>query len=150
LREQWAGLFQRFLQEQSRAKEVELVTSLEATTGTLNELVKYLTEERRNKDAAIEGILLPNHPIFQQLRRLLKITYRVFFTTKAEMEAWLKVRSFVNVEKTSWDDPKFAEWMTNDSSNNSYDLLKIATSLFAHDGRLKVLTPDQWSEEWLL
>jgi hypothetical protein len=150
LREQWAGLFQRYLQEQSRAKEVELVTSLEATSGTLNQLVKYLTEERRNKDTAIQGILLTNHPVFQQLRKILGVTYRVFFTTRPEMEAWLKARSFVPIDKSYWDDQKIAEWRKDDASSGGYDLLKISTSLFASDGRLKVLMPEQWREEWVL
>jgi hypothetical protein len=47
LREQWAGLFQRLLQEQVRRQEVQVIKTLESTAQTLNDLVTYLTEERR-------------------------------------------------------------------------------------------------------
>jgi hypothetical protein len=41
LKEQWAGLFQRYLQEQNRLKEVALVESMSSTAQTLNQLVTF-------------------------------------------------------------------------------------------------------------
>jgi hypothetical protein len=48
LREQWSGLFQRFLQEQNRAKEVQVIQQLQETAQTLDKLVTYLASENRN------------------------------------------------------------------------------------------------------
>src|SRR5579863_2840187 len=62
LRDQWAGLFQRFLQEQNRIKEINLLKGIEGTAKTLNQLVNFLTEERKDSDSAIRDILLSNHP----------------------------------------------------------------------------------------
>jgi hypothetical protein len=64
LRAQWSGLFQRFLQEQSTLREYRLLQNIQSTATTLDQLVKFLTDERRNRDDAIKDILLLNHPAF--------------------------------------------------------------------------------------
>jgi Domain of unknown function (DUF4062) len=145
LREQWAGLFQRSLQEQERRGEMNLMQDMQNTTRTLNELVKYLTEERKKGDDTIQSILLTNHPAFQQLRELLSVPYRVFFTTKNEFNVWVTNRSFNPVEQKRWDDPEHAEWFRRKDSA----LLKVATTLFDEAGRLRVFTDADWNEEWI-
>ena len=143
LKAQWAGLFQRFLQRQSRSKEIRLVQSMEATANTLDQLVAFLTEERRSQDRAIQDILLSNHPAFQKLRSLTGTPYRVFFTNHDELTAWLRARSYSAVSEEQWDDPKYEEWIKNN------DLLKILTDIFDEDGKLKVYTGEEWSEDWI-
>lgn len=102
LREQWAGMFQRFLQNQERGKEVQIVKDLQENMQTLNQLITYLTEEKQNSDVAIREILRANHPIFGQLRKVLAIPYRVFFTTRAEFSQWLKSRQFASIKREEW------------------------------------------------
>jgi hypothetical protein len=143
LKAQWAGQFQRFLQKQSRLKEIRLVESMEATANTLDQLVVFLTEERRSQDQAIQDILLSNHPAFQQLRSLTGTPYRVFFTNHRELAAWLKARGYSFVSKERWDDPKYEEWLLKE------DLLKIFTDIFDEDGKLKVYTGEEWNEDWI-
>ncbi len=118
------------------------------TAKTLNELVKFLTEERRNKDQAIKEILLTNHPAFQRLRLLLTVPYRVFFTNRDELHAWLKVRSFHSIAPTAWDDDAHEEWI-NESDESHDTLLKIAQSIFDENDRLKVYTSDEWEDKWI-
>jgi hypothetical protein len=43
LQEQWAGLFQRLLLESAHQKEVRIVSDLNTTAATLNQLVTFLT-----------------------------------------------------------------------------------------------------------
>jgi len=148
LQEQWAGLFQRFLQEQSRTKEIEIVDSMANTAKTLDQLVKFLTEERRNKDQAIQGILLTNHPIFQQIRTVLSVPYRVFFTSRKELNEWLRVRSFIALPPEAWDDKEYEEW-TNDTGKEEDAFLKVARSVFDSKGRLRVYTSEEWKERWV-
>lgn len=45
---------------------------------TLNQLITYLTEEKRSSDSAVSEILRANHPLFSQLKSLLNVGYRVF------------------------------------------------------------------------
>ena len=50
LQEQWSGLFQRLLRDDARSKEANLLDDLKATATTLNQLVTFLTQERRAGD----------------------------------------------------------------------------------------------------
>ena len=147
LKEQWAGLFQRSLQEQSRLKEVGLVESMASTAHTLNQLVTFLTEERRNSDRAIRDILLTNHPAFQRLKTLLKVKYRVFFTNRAELTAWLKARSFSPVDEKDWDVPQFEEWVDQRETGTEMILLKVSTDLFDENGNLRIYTAQEWNDD---
>lgn len=105
LREQWAGMFQRFLKNQERQNEVQLLKDLQANIQTLNQLVTYLTEEKQNSDEAIREILRSNHPIFTQLQTLLKVSYRVFFTARNELSQWLNSRQYSYLTSDKWDVP---------------------------------------------
>ena len=49
LKEQFAGLFQRFLEEQTKIKEVSLIMNLERTSQNLNKLVTFLVNKIRDK-----------------------------------------------------------------------------------------------------
>lgn len=64
LRQQWAGLFQRFLQDQRRLSELRVLDAMNATAKTLQDLVAFLTEERKGTNSAISEILFANHPAF--------------------------------------------------------------------------------------
>ena len=90
LRNQWAGLFQGFLQQQKRIEEIRVLGEMKSVAGTLEQLVKFLTEERRDNNDAIQHILLANHPVFQRFQELTKTAYRVFFTDEEELNKWLR------------------------------------------------------------
>jgi hypothetical protein len=145
LRTQWSGLFQRFLQQQTRVAEVELIQELTATAQTLRELVSFLTEERSNKDEAIRNILLASHPAFRKFAELTNTPYRVFFTNEAELNAWLKARNWTPVESENLDKGSVAEWINQ--PNTKY--LRLATELFDKSGRLKIIANDEWKPRWL-
>ena len=85
LRAQWAGLFQRFLQEQQRISELEILDGMKSVADTLKQLVNFLTKERRSKDDAIKSILLVSHPVFRRLAQITNTPYRVFFTNQEEL-----------------------------------------------------------------
>ena len=84
LQEQWAGLFQRLLRDDAKKKEVMLLEDLKTTAKTLNQLVTFLTEERRAGDETIKDILLTNHPIFDDIRKKINLPHRIIFTNKKE------------------------------------------------------------------
>jgi hypothetical protein len=149
LREQWAGLFQRYLQEQNRLKEVVLVESMSSTAQTLNQLVTFLTEERRSSDQAIRDILLSSHPAFKRLGALLKVRYRIFFTNREELTLWLKARTYEPVEESAWDDPQFEEWVNIRKEERTQYLLKVSRKVFDKNGKLKIYTPQEWDDNWI-
>ena len=145
LRAQWAGLFQRFLQDQKRVEEYRALEEMKLMTGTLEQLVKFLTEERRDKDDAIQQILLANHPVFHRFQQLTKTTYRVFFTNDEELNQWLRSRRWTPIPRDSYDEGSYREWMERESSR----YIKLTEPIFDDDGRLKVYTEDSWKDSWL-
>lgn len=111
LREQWAGLFQRFLREQSVLREARVIEDMQNTATTLNQLVTFLTEERQKGDSAIREILMSNHPAFQAIKKAANIPYRVYFLNLKELGALLRARSWKHLDSDDWDDPEYEEWL---------------------------------------
>ena len=148
LQEQWAGLFQRLLRDDAKKKEVMLLEDLKTTAKTLNQLVTFLTEERRAGDETIKDILLTNHPIFDDIRKKINLPHRIIFTNKKELTPLLKVWGYIRLDPDEWDNDSHEEWMNDRVSPNL--LLKIAFNVFDEDGKLKIFTPDEWQDDWVI
>ena len=148
LQEQWASLFQRLLQESSQQEQTALVREMREGIGTLNQLVSHLLNEKNQGNEAVAYILLMNHPMFGQLQKLIGVKYRVFFTNRAEFEAWLRARSYKPVKEEQWDDPEVEEWINSQDKKRNL-LLQFDCKLFDAEGKLVVVSPDQWSETHL-
>jgi|JI10StandDraft_1071094.scaffolds.fasta_scaffold514989_1 hypothetical protein len=151
LREQWAGLFQRFLQEQPRIKEINLLKGIEGTAKTLNQLVNFLTEERKDRDSAIQDILLSNHPAMEEVRQLLNVSYRVYFTSKDELTEWLSARGY----RTSEIDDFFGEeedikYYYTDARQKKKYTLSVKRIIFNEDGKLKVYRQSEWNDNFII
>lgn len=146
LKEQFAGLFHRFLQEQKRLKEVRVLDEMNSIARTLKELVGFLTDERKNSDEAIKGILLANHPVFRRLRELTRTPYRVFFTTRNEMRAWLKARNWAHVPGSQLDPGSVEEWTKGPGT----PYLRFSKNIFDADNRLLPFIADDWNDEWII
>lgn len=147
LKLQWAGLFQRLLAENSKQKEINALDEIKSTAKTLNQLVNYLVEERKNGDQAFKEILLANHPAFNELQTQLTIPYRIFFSNILELNELLKARSFKPVPTEAWDGLEYNEWLNNKTEPNQ--LLKIHNSIFDENDKLRIFTPDQWQESFV-
>lgn len=152
LKEQWAGLFQRFLQEQPRIKEINLLKGIENTSKTLNQLVTFLTEERKDRDTAIQDILLSNHPAMEAVRSLLKVNYRVYFISIDELSEWLSARGYKPSDLDFLfgdDDPFYYNYYHTDTRQKKEYTLKVAKEIFNDDGKLKVFTKDEWRDNYI-
>jgi hypothetical protein len=148
LREQWAGLFQRFLSEQVLLKEVRVIEDMQSTVQTLDRLVTFLTEAREKGDESIQSILLISHPAFGQLKKMLAIPYRVLFTNLVELYAWLEARGFAQVDDFERDDFDVYEWVQT-IGDGTRRRLKLNSTIFDDDGKLKVFTAEEWDEDWI-
>jgi len=138
LREQWAGLFQRLLQESARQKEINIIEGLQTTAATLNQLVTFLTQEKSKGGEAIKDILLSSHPAFAAIKKAAEIQYRVVFHTLSELDALLGARGYVRDTVSS---PKgFIDWDHNKSAKG----IRVKSSIFDENGKLRILTPEPW------
>lgn len=144
LRAQWAGLFQRFLREQNRLSEIQVLDEVKSVAGTLQQLVEFLTNERKNKDTAIQSILLANHPAFRRFAKLTGTKYRVYFTTLSELNTWLDSRTWKAVEAGARDDDSVLEWTSKE------EYLKLTKDIFDEEERLKIYSDEQWHDDWLI
>jgi len=140
LKEQWAGLFQRFLQEQPRVKEINVIKGIESTAKTLDQLVTFLTEEKRDKDHAINEILLSGHPAMLQIKSLLNIPFRVYFSTKDELDELLTAYRYNEIDSPEFDEN--LRWFSN--FEGKHYTLTIDPSVFIENNKLKVYTKEEW------
>jgi hypothetical protein len=145
LKEQWAGLFQRFLNEQTRFKEINLLEGIQNTAATLNQLILFLTEEKKGKETVINDLLLSNHPAMERLKSLLGVNYRVYFLNKTELNNWLKARNYTHVSQNEWDNENEEQWVCKKSNKQFF--LKISTELFDDNGNLKAINQDNWNDD---
>ena len=147
LREQWAGLFQGFLQEQRRLKEINLLQGLENTASTLNQLINFLTEDRKGAVSAVRDILITNHPAFERLSKLLAVNYRIFFLSRQELSRWLKARSYEVLVSSKWDNPDEEEWLM--AQGKKQYVLKVKSVLFDDIGNLRPIHKADWNDDYI-
>ena len=149
LREQLAGLFQRFLEEQTRIKEIGLIKGLENTAQTLNKLVSYLSSENKDQKEEINKILMINHPLVEKLKTILEIPYNFYVEGFEDLRLLLTARgfSFDNTELPWDDDSSFYTW-TKDSNRKEYKLT-INKSIFENDNKLKFIKRPEWNDSLL-
>jgi hypothetical protein len=153
LREQLAGLFKRFLSEQSLIQQRRLFEELKASITTVGELAKLMTERTNQGQEVISQVLLTEHPIFAAVKKVLNNKYRIFFTDLSELDEWAAgARSLKPVEQDNWDHPGYREWFKRERHTAEGDLqhlLKIKADLFDEDGRLKPISKSAWRDEYV-
>ena len=145
LKSQWAGLFQRFLQDQKRVEEIWVLEEMKSVAGTLEQLVRFFTEERKGEGDAIQQILLANHPVFHQFQQFTETAHRVFFTDVEELNKWLGTRGWNPVAKEQYDEGSYREWVKSESGK----YIKLTEQIFDEADNLKVHTSDSWNDDWL-
>lgn len=145
LLEQWAGLFQRFLSQQSRMKEVSIVEDMRGVAATLKEMVDFLSRSSQDKDDALRSILLANHPIFAKLAKITNTPYRVYFTNHDEMEIWLKVRGWEPGDPDLFSEGSVEEWY-----HSKIGWIEFKAQVFNESGHLKNYAASEWNDDWIL
>lgn len=143
LKEQFAGLFHRFLQDQKRVVELKTLDEMRSIASTLENVVKYLIEERQQGNDAVKTIVVANHPAFARLASLTKTPYRVYFLNRDEFEAWLKSRGWTRSDEPP--DGVVEEW----DNTGLRATLSFHHDLFDRNGQLKVVYQSEWNDEWV-
>lgn len=149
LKEQWAGLFQRLLIDSSNQPSYTLVRELRQSLELSRKLADGLITERTEGGSIVQDVLLTTHPIFDAIRTRMSVPYRVFFTSKTELDAWLGARTF-KIEETLVFDDEYFEW-ENYTLNRGKQIgtVQVWKHLFDEDGQLKTVRAGQWQDEWV-
>ena len=145
LRMQFAGLFQGYLRDQTLSNQYDLVKNLSASLKTGKELVDYLLAEKKGGTAAIDTILMSNHPIFVRIAGATETPYRVFFTSKEELFQWAKSIGWTKVKERVLDDKNHFELLNK--SKKLY--FKINNKIFDKDGKLLNFKSPDWNDKWI-
>jgi len=147
LKEQWAGLFQRFLQEESRKDDYKLSMNLKSTAETLARIVEYTTRER---DETIRNILVYSHPLFNQLAQATRIKIRVFFSNYEEMNTLLLTFGYTAQDELAREDGELTYHYQRIIIRDSKQIdIVIAQDVFDDDGNLKPIEADEWTKEFV-
>lgn len=141
LKEQWAGRFQRFLQEESRREDYKISTNLKSTAETLAKLIEYTTKER---DETIKTILVNSHPIFSQLSQATDIPIRVFFSNFMELDTLLTTFEFENQTGSDYD-----EFVYSRDLSGTKTTLRIPKDIFDESMSLKPVESDEWERNFI-
>ncbi len=147
LREQFAGLFQRFIDEQRRIKEVDLIAELERTSKNLNQLVEYLSAQNIDQQTEINQILMINHPLVNWLRPKLDIKYNFYIVGYTDLCQLMQARGFTTLGEIADSDLESKYYLWSRTNNDGIAVnIKIITSLFDTDGHLVNILPAKWED----
>lgn len=149
LKDQFAGLFQRFLEEQTRIKEISLIKNLEKTAQTLNKIVTVLSDENKEKDDEINKILMINHPLVEELRTILDIPYNFYIEGFNDMKELLSARGYKHEPTLPWEEETEYEIFEKSNNRKKYKL-EISKSIFDDDLKLKFIKKPEWNDEFVL
>ncbi|MBB5397233.1 DUF4062 domain-containing protein [Mucilaginibacter sp. AK015] len=146
LKEQFAGLFQRFLQEQTRIKEINLIKGLEKTAQTLNKLVNYLSDENKDQAEEINRILTINHPLIESIKQILRIPYNFYFEGLDDVKSLFDAHGFrfTDIAVDIFETYQFIKETTN-----KHIMVEINVNIFESDGRLKFIRKTDWDDDWV-
>lgn len=155
LKEQFAGLFQRFLQQQKKIKEVNLIEQLASTSTSLQKMVDYFSQININHNENINDLVLSNHPAMFKIKELLDIKYRVFFLSMTELTSLLAAHGF-EVKERSSEIISFSKSDEKSSGIYTYFIkeeptwnyhLFVNESLFDTEGKLKPISMENWNKD---
>jgi hypothetical protein len=141
LRDQFAGLFQRLLSETSRAETTSLASQLQSSLSSVATLVGELAKEKNASSTVFRAFLDANHPLFAVIATAIRVKFRVYFSTRTELDRLLKdVKGLEPVETALWDEPGVAEWVkfinTSDPKIQTQWVFKMPAEWFDAQGRL--------------
>lgn len=147
LKEQFAGLFQRFLEQQTRIEEYNVIKSLKNTSDTLERLVELMGKENKSKQSEVDLILQLHHPIIDFLKEVCNIKYNFYITSFNDLKVLLNARSFEPINSKKEDVPNgYSGWVTIRDKFKVYIL--INEKLLFKDGKLINITKSQWNNRY--
>lgn len=121
LREQFAGLFQRFIDDQRRVKEINLISELERTSKNLNQLVEFISNQNKDQQKEINQILMINHPLVNWLRTQLGIKYNFYVVERNDLNQLMLARRFnsLGVVVDQDNGEEYFMWSRNNIDNST-------------------------------
>lgn len=147
LKEQWAGLFQRLLAQQAQGIQASMFLDLRQSIEAARSLVDVASSHADRRDEVVSNIILLNHPLFSELRRVLGVQYRFVVETLDELNSWLSARGYS--EEILPDSQDYLEWYKNDSAQKTSRVLKVSKNIFDDKGKLRPFSMADWKDNFV-
>ncbi|WP_294286277.1 DUF4062 domain-containing protein [uncultured Sphingomonas sp.] len=147
LKEQWAGLFQRLLAQQSLSIQASLFHDLKQSLENARSLLDVVASQADRRDEVVADLLLTSHPAFTAIRRAMSVPYRFVFSDFDEFKKWIAARGYTE-DSFSSDDYR-SEWFRIDKNKGNTETLVVDRSIFDDDGKLKPFSAASWSDSYV-
>lgn len=147
LKEQWAGLFQRLLAQQSLGVQASLFHDLKQSLENARSLLDVVASQADRRDEVVADILLTSHPVFSSLRRAMNVPYRFIFSDFDEFKKWISARGYT--ENSFSSDDHLSEWFRVDKNKGNTETLIVDTAIFDSDGKLRPYSAENWLDRYV-
>jgi len=132
LKEQFAGLFQSFLEESAKAKDFSLSQKLESLAERFERLSDTYNQTNKDIENTLHEVQYVTHPVVHRISSLMNIQYGIWFDDYAKLNALLRAYGWSAEER---DD--VYRWTHDTSIDSNIDVISVSKTWFAINGRLK-------------
>lgn len=147
LKEQWAGLFQRLLAQQSLGIQASLFHDLKQSLENARSLLDVIASQTDRNNEVVADILLTSHPVFTSLRRIMNVPYRFIFSDFDEFKQWISARGYS--EEAFALDQDVSEWYRIDKAKGNTETLLLDRAIFDENGKLRSFSVENWSDDYI-
>lgn len=147
LKEQLAGLFQSFLDTQSKNREFNLAQKLENVTKNLENTIDSLVEFNKHSSEGAASLIQMTHPIIRRLSDILNITFGFWIKDYNDL-----CNLLVNLGWSSLDeyenstDASIYNW---EKRNGKVCRIHISKDIFGENGALNDIKYNEWDDNWI-
>ena len=132
LKEQFAGLFQSFLEESAKAKDFSLSQKLESLAERFERLSDTYNQTNKDIENTLHEVQYVTHPVVHRISSLMSIQYGIWFDDYSKLNALLRAYGWSAEER---DD--VYRWTHDTSIDSNIDVISVSKTWFDVNGRLK-------------
>lgn len=132
LKEQFAGLFQSFLEASAKAKDFSLSKKLENLAEKFEQLSTKYDQTNNNIEQTLHNVQYVTHPVVHHLSSLMNIQYGIWFDDYTKLNALLRAYGWTSEERED-----VYRWKHDTSIDNNIDVISVSKILFDETGKLK-------------
>ena len=132
LKEQFAGLFQSFLEESAKAKDFSLSRKLENLAEKFEQLSMKYDQTNSHIEQTLHKIQYVTHPVVYAVSSLMHIQYGIWFDDYTKLNALLRAYGWTFENRQD-----VYRWTHDTSIDNNIDVISVSKVLFDEAGKLK-------------
>lgn len=135
LKEQFAGLFQSFLDSSAKRKDFSLSKELEELTNKLGSISSEFDKTQKDITKTLHATIYLNHPVVLRIAELLDIQFGIWFDNLSGLNS-LMLKYGWTYDDT---DGTYHRWVADTSIQNTKEVICVSRNLFEANNDLKAL-----------